>query len=100
MLKREAPQQAAENWKVALKAGVEADEETMRSASRADDGKDVTLRIGRLERQEDVERTWTKGVEVLGRLKMEMPGKTAKMERAKKAAEYVLAEDPIPKRKT
>ncbi len=99
-LKREAPVQAAENWKAALKAGIDADEEAMRNASRMDDGKDVRLGIGKRERQEEMERTWKKGVEVLGRLKKEMPGTTAKMERAKRAAEYVLAEEKNSKRRT
>jgi kinetochor protein Mis14/NSL1 len=91
-LKREAPLQAAANWREALKGGIERDEEALRDASRGVDGQDVKLDVGKRERQEEVERTWGKGVEGLGRLKREMPGTTARMERAKRAADYVLAE--------
>lgn len=92
-LKREVPLQAAANWREALKSGMETDEEAMRTASRADDALDVRLDVKPLERQEDVEKTWRRGVEGLERLKKEMPGKTAKMERAKRAADYTLAEE-------
>jgi kinetochor protein Mis14/NSL1 len=64
----------------------------LRDASRGVDGQDMKLDVGKRERQEEVERTWGKGVEGLGRLKREMPGTTARMERAKRAADYVLAE--------
>jgi kinetochor protein Mis14/NSL1 len=92
-LKREVPQQAAANWREALKSGIEMDEEALRKAARTEDAKGVWLDVQPLERQEEVERTWTKGVEGLERLKKDMPGKTAKMERAKRAAEYTLAEE-------
>ncbi len=91
-LKREVPRQAAANWREALKGGIELDEEASRNAERANDGQDVKLEIGKQERQEQVERTWGKGIEGLGRLKREMPGTTARMERAKRAADYVLAD--------
>jgi kinetochor protein Mis14/NSL1 len=91
-LKREVPLQAAANWREALKGGIERDEETLRNSSRVNDGQDVTLEIGKRERQEEAEKAWGKGIEGLGRLKREMPGTTARMERAKRAADYVLAE--------
>lgn len=69
----------------------------MRIASSVDDGRDVRLGIGRRERQEEVEGTWEKGIEGLAKLKMELPGTTARMERAKKAADYVLAETALAK---
>jgi hypothetical protein len=53
----------------------------------------VRLEIGGRERQEEIERTWGKSIEGLERLKREMPGTTARMERAKRAADYVLAEE-------
>jgi kinetochor protein Mis14/NSL1 len=86
------PLQAAANWREALKGSIERDEEALKNASRGVDGQDVKLDVGKRERQEEVERTWGKGVEGLGRLKREMPGTTARMERAKRAADYVLAE--------
>lgn len=91
-LKREVPLQAAANWREALKGGIELDEGNLRNAERINDGQDVKLDVGKRERQSEVERTWGKGIEGLGRLKREMPGTTARMERAKKAADYVLAE--------
>ncbi len=50
------------------------------------------MEIGVAERQEEMEKTWERGVKGLGRLKRDMPGTTARMERAKRAADYVLAE--------
>jgi kinetochor protein Mis14/NSL1 len=91
-LKREVPQQAAANWREALKGGIEADEDALRNTSRVNDCQDARLNIGKRERQEEVEKTWEKGIEGLGKLKREMPGTTARLERAKRAAEYVLAE--------
>jgi kinetochor protein Mis14/NSL1 len=91
-LKREVPLQAAANWREALKGGIEQDEEAFRNAERANDVQDMKLNVGKRERQEEVERTWGRGIEGLGRLKREMPGTTARMERAKRVADYVLAE--------
>jgi kinetochor protein Mis14/NSL1 len=96
-LKREIPLQAAANWREALKSGIETDEEALRTASRADDALDVRLDVKPLERQEEMEKTWRRGVEGLERLKKEMPGKTAKMERAKRAADYTLVEEKFKK---
>ena len=86
------PLQAAANWREALKGGIERDEEALRNASRVNDGQDVRVDIGKQERQVEIESTWRKGIEGLGRLKREMPGTTARMERAKRAADYVLAD--------
>jgi kinetochor protein Mis14/NSL1 len=86
------PHQAAAQWREALKSGIEQDEEAAKNADRANDGRDVHLNVGKRERQEELERTWGKGVEGLGRLKREMPAMTARMERARRAADYVLAE--------
>jgi kinetochor protein Mis14/NSL1 len=92
-LKREVPIQAAANWREALKSGIEADEASLKNASREGDADGVSLDLKPLERREEVEATWRRGVEGLERLKREMPGKTARMERAKRAAEYTLAEE-------
>jgi kinetochor protein Mis14/NSL1 len=92
-LKREVPAQAAENWKIALKTGLERDEEALRNASHVNNGRDVRLGIERGERQEEIEKTWERGVQGLERLKKDLPGTTARMERAKRAAEYALAEE-------
>ncbi|KAI3325787.1 hypothetical protein HD806DRAFT_491222 [Xylariaceae sp. AK1471] len=44
------------------------------------------------ERQDDVENSFDNAVRGLGRLKKEMPAVVARMERARKAAEYVVTE--------
>jgi len=97
-LRREAPVKAAEMWRQRYKV----DEEVLRTVGDgpgrevkeggATGQEEVGLSVGKLERQEEIEKTWERGVEGLGRLKMEMPGTAAKMERAKRAGEYVLAE--------
>lgn len=91
-LRRTAPLKAAEMWKEELSwvdymnkdAEVELDEEEIR--------KGADLGVDKLERQEEVEATWKRGVEGLERLKREMPATAAKMERAKRAGDYAIAE--------
>jgi kinetochor protein Mis14/NSL1 len=50
------------------------------------------VEIEKGERQEVVERAWRRGVEGLVRLKREVPATAARMERARGAGEYALAE--------
>lgn len=50
------------------------------------------LKIPPLERQEAVEKSFENAVRGLGRLKKEMPAVVARMERARKAGEYVVTE--------
>ena len=52
-------------------------------------GKKALEGMGELERQAAVEGRFKEAVEVLGRLKREMPAAVAKMERARVAAGYV-----------
>lgn len=52
----------------------------------------IDLGVEKLERQEEVEAQWRRGVDGLGRLKKEVPAVVARMERAKRAGEYALAE--------
>ncbi|KAL5353997.1 hypothetical protein ACLOAV_000082 [Pseudogymnoascus australis] len=85
-LRREAPARAAAAWKEELARDEEEGEEEW----EVEDGGGV--RVERLERQEEVERSWKVGVEGLGGLKREVPAMAARMERAKRAAEYALAE--------
>jgi hypothetical protein len=99
-LKREAPAKAAETRQESQKAEIKREEEELKRALEAgEEGPDkALLNVAKRERQEEVEKTWEKGVLGLARLKAEMPGTTARMERAKKAAEYVLAESKRNKR--
>ncbi|KFY26376.1 hypothetical protein V493_04123, partial [Pseudogymnoascus sp. VKM F-4281 (FW-2241)] len=85
-LRREAPVKAAAAWREELAR----DEELLELDEVGEEGGGVE--INRLERQEDVERSWKVGVEGLGGLKREIPARAARMERAKRAAGYALAE--------
>lgn len=85
-MRREAPAKAAEAWREELAREYDDEEEEM----EGEEGGGVALE--RLERQEEVERSWRMGVEGLGGLKREFPAKAARMEKAKRAAEYALAE--------
>jgi len=93
-LRREAPKKAAEAWRDGFKNDGEAARAALAMEKNSEGVKAqlVDLDIGKLERQDEVEKTWERGVEGLGRLKREMPGTAARMERAKRAVEYVLAE--------
>ena len=93
-LRRTAPLKAAEMWKEELSWIEDLNKEIEEDVN--DGGPtgavDVDLGVDKLERQEEVEATWKRGVDGLGRLKREMPATAAKMERAKRAGEYALAE--------
>jgi len=52
----------------------------------------VDLGVRGLDRQEQVEKDWVRGVEGLGRLKRSLPEMAAKKERAEKVEAYVLSE--------
>jgi len=95
-LRREAPVKVAETWKEVGRSDDEAlkgfigrmrDEKAPRQGSAI-----LDLGVQKMERQVEVEKTWKRGVDGLESLKMEMPGTAARMERGKRAAEYVLAE--------
>lgn len=58
----------------------------------ADAARKGTLAIAPLERQEAVEAGFGNAVRGLGRLKREMPAVVARMEKARKAGEYVATE--------
>jgi kinetochor protein Mis14/NSL1 len=92
-LRRKMPGVAVEGVKSWFKEGMEADEEALRerldSAGEKEEPKAV-LGVGKLERQEDVEKAWERGVDGLGRLKRTMPEMVAKKEKAERVEEYVL----------
>lgn len=87
----------AGSWAEAARKGVKDDEEALEKANAATtaDPSGISsnrLVIAPLERQDDVERGFEAAVRGLGRLKMEMPAVVARMERARKAGEYVVTE--------
>ena len=85
-LRREAPAKAAAAWKEEL-----ARDDLLMDDEEVDAGS-AEIMVEKLERQEEVEKSWRTGVEGLGGLKRELPATAARMEKAKRAAEYTLAE--------
>lgn len=93
-LRRTAPLKAVEMWKEELSWVNDLNKEIEEDVNGEAPAGLVNVDIGvdKLERQEEVEATWKRGVDGLERLKREMPATAAKMERAKRAGEYALAE--------
>ncbi|KAH8903271.1 hypothetical protein BR93DRAFT_953362 [Coniochaeta sp. PMI_546] len=120
-LKRKVPGAAAAGWAERVRSGIVEDEKILQQRreelvrlvgeggwdeeNRArgrrsavpggEEGKSRSGVLGdfkTLERQEAVERTFGGAVEMLGRLKGDMPATVAKMERARVAGEYVVTE--------
>jgi kinetochor protein Mis14/NSL1 len=98
-LRRKMPGVAVENVKRGFE-GVGKDEEILkrwgeREAEREGESMKLgkggnVLGVGSLERQEDVEKNWQRGVEGLGRLRGSMPEMVARKERAERAEKHVL----------
>ncbi|OIW26541.1 hypothetical protein CONLIGDRAFT_646700 [Coniochaeta ligniaria NRRL 30616] len=120
-LKRRVPGAAAAGWAERVRGGIAEDEKVLlqrreevvrlvgeggwnddesrgRGRKSVAPGEEEKRRKGvlgdvkTLERQEDVERAFGGAVEMLGRLKGDMPATVAKMERARVAGEYVVTE--------
>lgn len=91
-LRREAPLKAAGAIKDQLQWVDELSKEAEITGEEASGGEKLDLEVKKLERQEEVEAQWRRGVEGLKRLKREVPAVVARMERAKRAGEYALAE--------
>jgi kinetochor protein Mis14/NSL1 len=92
-LRRNMPAIAVERAKNGFKDGIEADEKILKQkldAAEEKESKKADLGVGKLERQEDVEKAWERGVEGLGRLKKTMPEMVAKKEKAERVEKYVL----------
>ncbi|KAI1427642.1 hypothetical protein F5Y12DRAFT_144231 [Xylaria sp. FL1777] len=110
-LKKSVPGAVAGTWAEAARKGIKEDEEALEKANLAaaqfgkpaaagtstegaggEGGAGSGLAITPLERQDDVEKSFGDAVRGLGRLKREMPAVVARMERARKAGEYVVTE--------
>lgn len=92
-LRRKMPSIAVERAKNEFKEGIESDEKILKEnldAAGEKEGYKVDFGVGKLERQEDVEKAWERGVEGLGRLKKTMPEMVAKKEKAERVEQYVL----------
>ncbi|KAI1122748.1 hypothetical protein F5Y10DRAFT_67824 [Nemania abortiva] len=116
-LKKSVPGAAAGAWAEATRRGVRDDEEALERANNSNHhhhaaattaesdppaagevdaaaaaGASSGLGIAPLHRQEDVEAGFENAVRGLARVKREMPAVVARMERARKAGEYVVTE--------
>jgi len=91
-LRKGVPTSVVESVKSNYKSGVEGDEAELarRDAVREED---VDIGVRELERQEQTEKGWKRGVEGLGRLKRTMPEMVAKAERAREAERYVVGKE-------
>ncbi|KAI0143653.1 hypothetical protein GGR57DRAFT_346245 [Xylariaceae sp. FL1272] len=92
-LKKSVPGTVATAWADASKKGIRADEEQLEKVLEKVSGEEgAKLDVKNLERQDEVELSLKDAVRGLGRLKREMPAVVARMERARKAGEYVATE--------
>lgn len=91
-LKKSVPASVAAAYARRLKEEAARDEEALQERKKQPVFEEVALDVPLLERQEAVEDTHRKAVEGLGRVKREMPATVARMERARVAGEYVIAE--------
>ncbi|CZS98357.1 uncharacterized protein RAG0_07136 [Rhynchosporium agropyri] len=88
-LRRKVPSAVAEKVKREYKEGVEADEEVLDSLEEQRESGYVDFGIGVLERQEETERAWERGVKGLEGLMRTLPEMVARKERAEKAEAYI-----------
>jgi kinetochor protein Mis14/NSL1 len=103
-LKRSVPAKAAAAYTDMLREGLKQDEEAIAEMRKKAVSAAVVVGGGErssamllqgvapLERQGNVEKEFTGAVEVLAKLKTDMSAMLAKMERARVAGEYVVAE--------
>ena len=90
-LRRKMPSVAVENVKGVYKDGMEDDERMLNVVVERVKEERGGLGLGELERREDVEAGWRRGVRGLEGLKGSLPEYVAKAERAGKAEEYVVS---------
>ncbi len=88
-LRREMPQKLVENLKGGYRKGVDGDEETLKGIEESVQRENGNVGIWSLERQDQVEANWGKGVKGLERLMKTMPETVATKERAERAEAYV-----------
>jgi kinetochor protein Mis14/NSL1 len=88
-LRREMPQKVVENVKGDYIQGVESDEAMLRAVEENAQKENRNVGFRSLERQDQIEASWGKGVKGLERLMKTMPETVAKKERAERAEAYV-----------
>ncbi|KAK6439966.1 hypothetical protein LTR95_003811 [Oleoguttula sp. CCFEE 5521] len=90
-LRRNAPGETAERYRVSFEKAREEDEKRVAelSAKALKDARERKLEVGEVERLEEVKGTWERGTEELGELRGRLGGTVEKMERAREVGEYV-----------
>jgi kinetochor protein Mis14/NSL1 len=99
-LRRKMPGVAVENYRGVFKGGMEDDERVLNAVIEGVKERDTGIGwenrggmgVGTLERRDDVEAGWRRGVKGLEGLKGSLPEMVAKAERARKAEDYVLSQ--------
>jgi kinetochor protein Mis14/NSL1 len=92
-LRRKTPGVVTENIKKDYRDGIETDEKILQVVEAKVVGREkgvADMGIERLERQDQVEANWGKGVKALGGLMRTLPETAARKERAERAEEYVV----------
>ena len=96
-LRRKVPGIAVENARSAWKRGLEEDEsvlaQVVQEARKRGLEEDRRIGVGTLERGDEVEAAWSRGVQGLEGLKGSLPETVAKAERAGRAEGYVLEKE-------
>ena len=90
-LRRKMPSVAVENVKSIYEESMEDDERILNGIVKRVKEERGGMGLGELERREDVEAGWRRGVRGLEELKGSLPEYVAKAERAGKAEEYVIS---------
>ncbi|EKD15069.1 uncharacterized protein L3040_003730 [Drepanopeziza brunnea f. sp. 'multigermtubi'] len=90
-LRRKVPAQVAQTINKEYKEGIEADEGVLNALEEGvqAEEKQADLGVGKLERQEGVERGWGKGVKGLEGLMRTLPETLARKEKAERAEVYI-----------
>lgn len=92
-LRRKTPGVVTEHVKKDYRDGIETDERILQVVEDKIVGIEkgsADMGIEKLERQDQVEATWEKGVKALGVLMMTLPETAARKERAERAEDYVV----------
>jgi len=90
-LRRNAPAESARKFQESFTQQLEDFDARLKKQAEADlaTAKESKLDVGDIERLDEVQETWQKGMEELGELKARMGGTVAKMERAQRAVDFV-----------
>lgn len=89
-LRRTAPGKIVQQRTDAMRRNIDKDEDDLKAGIANQEMTTYDNLLESLDRQEDVEAAWNKGVRDLSGLKRELGGTAARMSEAKRAADFVL----------